>query len=77
MKAKKGSRRVLFHAVLVAFVLVSWPVLSQAQAGDPLTASLEAARRTRDESQLQLLKTQLDQRISQNPNDAQAQYQLA
>ena len=77
MKAKKGSRRVLFHAVLVAFVLVSWPVFSQAQASDPLTASLEAARRTRDESQLQLLKTQLDQRISQNPNDAQAQYQLA
>ena len=46
-------------------------------ADDPLAAALEAARRTRDESQLQSLKAQLQQRTSQNANDAQAYFLLA
>jgi tetratricopeptide (TPR) repeat protein len=68
-------------AVLVAgafaLFLVSWPGLLRAQTDDSLASSLEAARRTRNESQLQSLKTQLEQRLSQNQNDAQTPYQLA
>lgn len=46
-------------------------------ADDPLAAAVETARRTRDESQLQSLKVQLQQRASQNANDAQAYFLLA
>lgn len=46
-------------------------------ADDPLASSIEAARRTRDESKLQFVKTQLEQKIGQNPNDAGAYYDLA
>ena len=43
----------------------------------PTLAALDSARRTRDESQLNLLKTQLNQRIAEYPKDAQATYYLA
>jgi cytochrome c-type biogenesis protein CcmH/NrfG len=48
-----------------------------AQPDDPLVASLEAARRTRDTAQLESLQAQLQQRLARNPNDALSQYQLA
>jgi tetratricopeptide (TPR) repeat protein len=51
---------------------------SAAGAGDAgLATSIEAARRTRDEAQLKVLSAQLEERAAQNPNDAQAQYDLA
>jgi tetratricopeptide (TPR) repeat protein len=46
-------------------------------ADDSLAVSVEAARKTHDESQLQSLKTQLEQKITQNSNDAAAYYDLA
>lgn len=48
-----------------------------AQIDDPLAAPLEAARRKRDPVQLESLRTQLVKRLSQNPNDAVGQYELA
>ena len=39
-------------------------------ADDPLAAAVESVRKTHDEKQLQLVKTQLEQSIAQNPNDA-------
>jgi tetratricopeptide (TPR) repeat protein len=44
---------------------------------DPLAAAVEAARKTHDESQLQSLKTQLEEKLAQNPNDAAGYYDLA
>jgi tetratricopeptide (TPR) repeat protein len=46
-------------------------------ADEPLGAAVEAARKTHDETQLQSVKAQLEQAISQNPNDAAAYYDLA
>jgi tetratricopeptide (TPR) repeat protein len=46
-------------------------------ADDPLAAALETARRTRDEAQLQSLRTRLEQILARNPNDALADYNLA
>ena len=37
---------------------------------DPLSAAIEAARKTRDEKQLQSMRTQLEQKIAQNSSDA-------
>jgi tetratricopeptide (TPR) repeat protein len=44
---------------------------------DSLAAAVEAARKTHDEKQLQLLKTQLEQKIALNPNDAELSLDLA
>ena len=46
-------------------------------ADDPLVAAVEAARRTHDESQLQSVKVQLEQRIARDPHDAAAYFDLA
>jgi tetratricopeptide (TPR) repeat protein len=46
-------------------------------ADDPLAAAIEAARKTHDEAQLQALKTQIEQNIARNPNDALTYYDLA
>jgi cytochrome c-type biogenesis protein CcmH/NrfG len=50
---------------------------SVSAADDPLGAAVEAARKTHDEKQLQSVKTQLEQKIVQNPNDAGAYLYLA
>ena len=39
--------------------------------------SVEAARKTHDEKQLQCVRTQLTQRVAENPNDAVSYYNLA
>jgi tetratricopeptide (TPR) repeat protein len=71
------SRRVA-NVSLLALAFSPSLQLCRAQEGtNPLTALIEAARRTRDEAQLQSLKAQLEQRIAQYPKDAKAQYQLA
>jgi tetratricopeptide (TPR) repeat protein len=46
-------------------------------ADDSLGAAVEAARKTRDFKTLQSLKTQLEQRIAPNPNDAGSYLALA
>jgi tetratricopeptide (TPR) repeat protein len=46
-------------------------------ADDPFAAAIEAARRTRDEPQLQLLTTGLEESIARNANDALTYYDLA
>ena len=74
--SKQASRGFLMASALALF-LVPWHDGVRAQTDDPLAAALEAARRTRDESGLQSLKTQLEQRLSLDANDAQIPYQLA
>jgi tetratricopeptide (TPR) repeat protein len=77
MKNLHRRRGLFLVASLVAMFLIFSPPLAQAQTDDPLAASLEAARRTRDGLQLDALKTQLEQHVRQNPNDWLSQYQLA
>ncbi len=71
-----------FRLVIVLYASASFstyaPAGAQSQtAPDPAVAALDSVRRTRDESQLNLLKTQLSQRIAENPKEAQAVYHLA
>ena len=58
-------------------LLSSALALSASAADDPLSAAVEAARKTHDENQLQSVKAQLEQRIAQNPNDAGLYLDLA
>jgi tetratricopeptide (TPR) repeat protein len=67
----------LIVSALGVFLSFSPPLLRSQGSEDPLATSIETARRTRDEPQLQSLKTQLEQRVGQNPNDAQSEYDLA
>jgi hypothetical protein len=76
MNRPRTRRMFLIVSALGVFLFSPALLRSQASA-DPLAASIETARRTRDEPQLQSLKTQLEQRVSQNPNEAQSQYDLA
>jgi tetratricopeptide (TPR) repeat protein len=76
MSLKRAWRRLLVASALALFFVPSRG-LPQALTNDALASSLEAARRTRDESQLQSLRTQLEQRLSRDANDAQTPYQLA
>lgn len=69
----KGAGALVFLALFSA-------VLARArgpQSGDPLAARLEMARRTRNETQLQSLKTELEERTRQNQGDVQNEYELA
>lgn len=50
---------------------------SASAADDPLRAAVETARRTHDEKQLQSVRTQLEQKIAENPNDAASYLDLA
>jgi tetratricopeptide (TPR) repeat protein len=71
---------LLHRGLLLAAVLArlwSCPPAATGQTADPLVASLEAARRTRDAAQLESVRAQLEQRLSQNANDAAGQHQLA
>ena len=63
--------------LLVFFTVGSLTPAPALSADDPLAATVESARKTRNEAQLQSAKTQLEQVISQNPNDAVAYYDLA
>jgi tetratricopeptide (TPR) repeat protein len=77
MKNFHPRRGLFLLANLVAIFLTSSSLLAQAQTDDPLAAALEAARRKRDGLQLDALKTQIEQRIRENPNDWLSEYQLA
>jgi tetratricopeptide (TPR) repeat protein len=72
---KVGQAFVLASAIAMGMICSDFAVL--AQTNDPLAAPLESARRKRDPAQLESLQTQLHQRLSQNPNDAVNQYELA
>lgn len=74
------QRTILFlrTAALLSSLSVSLAKPFPPQALDgPLAASMEAVRRSHDESQLQSLKAQLEQRTSQSPNDSTSFLQLA
>ena len=77
MLVSKTSHRWFLTTSGIAVLMTSLPICSHAQAPDSLAVALESARRTRDESQLQSLKAQFEQRVSQNSKDADAHYQLA
>jgi cytochrome c-type biogenesis protein CcmH/NrfG len=70
------SGRVFLLTIALWFVVIS-PAFAAAQTDDPLAPAMESARRKRDPVQLESLKSQLEQRISQNPKDASSQYKLA
>jgi tetratricopeptide (TPR) repeat protein len=75
---KSANLRLLPVAYFFALFLVAPRVpASVSQQDDPLGTALEAARKTHDENQLQSLKTELGQKITQNPNDAVLYLDLA
>ena len=74
-----GTSRWAFilAGTLLAMNMFSSAPAVHAQADAAFTPALESARRKRDPVQLESLKDQLAQRLSQNPNDAMSQYDLA
>jgi hypothetical protein len=64
------SFRLLTVACLVLLSSAPRALDSVGAVDDPVAAAVEAARKTHDEKQLQSVKTQLEQKIAQNPNDA-------
>jgi tetratricopeptide (TPR) repeat protein len=78
MRSPKGAYLRLLAAAYVAlfFIAAEAPAFVSA-TDDPLAAAVEAAKKTHDEKQLQSVKTQLEQKISQNPNDAGLYLDLA
>ena len=77
MNGSKKSVCALVLTSALAIFLIFPGRFPQAQTADPWPSAQEAARRTRDESQLQALKTRLERSLDQNPNDAQTHYRLA
>jgi tetratricopeptide (TPR) repeat protein len=76
------SRKSAYHCglTLACVGLLSSALVVRASASvadDPLAAAVEAARKTHDERQLQSVKTQLEQKTVQNPNDAGVYLDLA
>ena len=73
-----SSRGVTFRLIASASAaLLSLAMASVAEADDVLGAAVETARRTHDEKQLQSVKSQIEQKIAQNPNDAGLYLDLA
>src|SRR5260370_9778741 len=64
------SFRLLDVACVALLSIVPGALASVGAMDDPLATAVEAARKTRDEKQLQAVKTQLEQKIARNPNDA-------
>jgi tetratricopeptide (TPR) repeat protein len=67
---------LLLSILVLGMVCSDFAVLAQTDE-DSLAAALESARRKQDPVQLASLKTQLQQRLSQNRNDAVGQYELS
>src|SRR5260370_40776383 len=63
------SFRLLDVACVALLSIVPGALASVGAMDDPLATAVEAARKTRDEKQLQAVKTQLEQKIARNPND--------
>src|SRR5260370_5996994 len=74
---KTAYIRLLAWIYISLLSIVTVARASLSAADDPLGPAIEAARKTRDEKQLQDLKTQLEQKIAQNPNDAGVYFDLA
>jgi tetratricopeptide (TPR) repeat protein len=71
------SFRLLVVASVVLLSIAPRALASVAAADDSLGTAMEAARKTRDEKQLQSVKAQLEQKIAQNPSDAGVYLDLA
>jgi tetratricopeptide (TPR) repeat protein len=76
LSANKLSR-VFLLTIPLAIILISSSLTAPAQTVDPLAPALESARRKRDPVQLESLKSQLEQRVNQEPHDSQALFKLA
>ncbi len=71
MRSPKAAYIRLLAWIYVSLLsIVPGARASLSAADDPLGPAIEAARKTRDEKQLQDLKTQLEQNIAQNSNNA-------
>jgi len=71
MHSRKSADRCRLTLACVGLFSSALVVSASASvADDPLAAAVEAARKTHDERQLQSVKTQLEQKTVQNPNDA-------
>jgi len=78
MRSPKGTRLRFLTLTLVAALFIAPRAFETfAAADDPLSADVEAARRTHDEKQLQSVKAQLEQKIAQNANDAELYLDLS
>jgi len=74
LSRKSAYLRLLAGAYLALLAIAPGAPTS---VDDPVGATVEAARKTHDEKQLQSLNAQLEQKIAQNPNDAGAYLDLA
>jgi len=78
MLLPKSVRLILLLGAYLALPLVAPAAASPVPTvNEALGAAMEAARKTRDEKQLQSLKTQLEQKIRENPSDAVLNLDLA
>jgi tetratricopeptide (TPR) repeat protein len=69
--------RLLAGACLALLAITPGAPASGSDADDSVSATVEAARKSHDEKQLQALKSQLEQKIAQNSNDAEVFLDLA
>jgi cytochrome c-type biogenesis protein CcmH/NrfG len=74
---KSAYLPLLAGAHLALLAIIPGAPASGSGADDSVSATVEAARKTHDERQLQSLNAQLEQKIAQNPNDAGAYLDLA
>jgi tetratricopeptide (TPR) repeat protein len=77
LSPKIAYLRLLAVAYVALLSFAARATASVSAADDPLGAAVESARKTHDEKQLQSVKTQLEQKIAQNPNDAGSYLELA
>ena len=74
---EKTYSRLLGRIAIATLSLAPVGSVLASAADDPLAAAMEAVRKTHDEAQLESLKTQLEQRIAGNANNALTYYDLA
>jgi tetratricopeptide (TPR) repeat protein len=77
LSRKSAYLRLLAGACLALLAISPGIPTSVSDADDRVDAAVEAARKSHDEKQLQALKSQLEQKIAQNPNDAGVHLDLA
>jgi tetratricopeptide (TPR) repeat protein len=76
LPTKQYSRFLKMLAMVTIAIVPSARVFVRA-ADDPFAAAIEAARKTRDEPQLQSLTTRLEESIARNATDALTYFDLA
>lgn len=78
MRSPRNLHSKLLLPAFIALVSFAPPMIATASAADDSVASaVETARKTLDERQLQTVKEQIEQKITQSPNDAQLYFELA